>query len=101
MDHSLEEKIRDLEGQLGDVRGATAGLVERVDAEVAEVRTLGFRRPGDDWTADAWDAAELPAEGVVDGRTVIDALTRGVALPEGMSWIEFLRDVLRDSMVVG
>lgn len=98
----LEDKIKDLEGQLGDVQGVTARLVERVDAEVAEVRALEFRRPsGDTWTADAWDAAELPAEGVVDGRTLIDALTRGVACPEDMSWIEFLRDVLRDSMAVG
>jgi hypothetical protein len=101
MDDSLEQKIRDLEGQLGDVRGATVGLARRVDAEVAEVRALEFRRPGDDWTADAWDAAELPADGVADGRTVIDALTRCVACPEGMSWIEFLRDVIRASMVVG
>ncbi len=99
---ALEEKIKYLEGQLGDVRGVTVGLVERVDAEVAEVRALEFRRPvEDDWTADAWDAAELPAEGVVDGRAVIDALTREVACPEDMSWIEFLRDVIRASMVVG
>lgn len=97
---TLEEKIKDLEVQLGDVQGVTTGLVERVDAKVAEVRALEFRRPADGWTADAWDVAELPAEGVVDGRTLIDALTRGVACPEDMSWIEFLRDVLRDSMVV-
>jgi hypothetical protein len=93
---SIQSTIQALEGQLGDVRVAATELERRVEAEAAEYRPVQFRRPvAEGWEQDAWDAAELAAEGGVDGREVIAALGQHVELPEELSWIEFLVGVLK------
>ncbi len=93
---NIRTHISTLEGQLGDVQGILGDLERRVEAEAAEVRPVMVRRPVvEGWEQDAWDAAELPAEGEVDAVAVIVALQTHVELPEELSWIEFLVTVLK------
>lgn len=93
---AIQSTIQALEGQLGCVKVAASELERRVEAEAAEYRPVMFRRPPTaGWEQDAWDAAELAADEAVDGREVIAALERHVELPEELSWIQFLVEVLK------